>query len=344
MKVTAIWVYPIKALRGIRLDSAHLSPQGVQYDRRFIICRAQADGELVKVQTDKNPECSLFSQEIVGDMLHVRYLTPIEPLIPRRPEHDVVLQVPLEPDISTLSRVVVNLHRSMVNAYSMGPSYDEWFSACFGFQVTFIYIGDGRRPVLGTYSPRTLPDTPQKGWLATLSGYLGSDGARPEPDWIAFSDLAPYLVTSEQSLHNVSARLENGPMEMHKFRPNIVVDGEGCDAFDEDLWAELSMDGKPIFALTKLCNRCNSINVNYDTGRLAEGDRGIVLKKLMSDRRIDPGYKWGPTFGKYTFLANGIDGLNLSVGDELFVTKRQTEIPVTDWPMTKEGARFYRYT
>ncbi|KAL6807758.1 MOSC domain-containing protein [Trichoderma sp. SZMC 28013] len=353
MKITAIWVYPIKALRGIPLHKAHLGPQGVKYDRRFMLFKVGDDGELAKIQMDRYPECSRFVQEIVDDEIHVRYQPPREPLVPPRPEHCVVLRVPLDPDVSGLDRQVINLHQGLVDAYRMGAYFDEWFTACFGFRTILCYIGDERRPVFGTFSPRAQPAASaappaKQGWLPYLSSFVWGDQCQqqqqPEADWLAFSDMAAYLVVSEKSLANVNARLSSGPVDIVKFRPNIVVDGDGEGEFEEDFWAELSIGGRPTLAMTKLCNRCTSLNVDYETGRFGEGEKGMLLKKLMSDRRVDAGSKWTPVFGKYAFLVDDLDGVDVSVGDEVAVTKRTSERPVWDWPYKdKTIARFYRY-
>lgn len=312
---------------------------------------------MAKIQLDRYPECSRFSQEIVGDEIHVRYEAPTQPLAPSCPEQKTVLRVPLDPDVSSLDRQVINLHQAMANVYRMGPDFDQWFTACFGFPTVLLYIGNERRPVFGTFSPRAQPTVAaappaQTGWLPYLASFFfffvwgGSDQHQPEPepepDWLTFSDMAAYLVVTERSLSNVNARLSSGPVDVVKFRPNIVVDGE--QEFDEDFWAELSIRGHPALAMTKLCNRCTSLNVDYETGRFGEGDQGMVLKKLMSDRRVDAGSKWTPVFGKYGFLVDGLDGFDVSVGDDVAVTKRTTERPVWDWPYKdKTIARFYRY-
>ncbi|KFG88195.1 MOSC domain containing protein [Metarhizium anisopliae] len=345
MKVTSIYVYPIKALRPIRLDDARLTPQGVQYDRRFMICRADdADSsKLTKVQIDKVYQCGLFKQEIVGDSIHVSYLTPEDPVVPTHPMQNEVLKVPLSPDTSDLDTVDVDLHLSMVTAYRMGARYDDWFTACFGFKAVLIYIGDGRRPVLGTYAPQTDGPPQQRGWLSSISGYVAGT-SRPAKDkpWLAFSDLAPFLVASEKSLANVKARMPSSDVAITAFRPNIVVDGESD--FDEDFWVELSANDQPFLTLTKMCNRCPSLNVDYDTGKIAEGERGTVLKKLMSDRRVDTGAKYNPVFGKYGFLNEGQENMVLAVGDEITVTKRADERPIFDWPLRARGAQpqFYQ--
>ena len=152
---------------------------------------------------------------------------------------------------------------------------------------------------------------------------------------ITFADCAAYLVASETSLHDVTARLradggnnvkskqteedieeEEEEMEMTKFRPNIVVSGAST-AYEEDFWSELTVrhsekDGSSNSShlssssriiLTANCVRCNSINVDFKTGKPGKGPKGSVLKKLMKDRRVDKGAPYSPVFGRYGFWA-----------------------------------------
>ncbi|EEY22135.1 conserved hypothetical protein [Verticillium alfalfae VaMs.102] len=101
---------------------------------------------------------------------------------------------------------------------------------------------------------------------------------------------------------------------------------------DEDFWAELGLPGDRRLQLTANCVRCTSLNVDYATGRTAQGEAGTVLKKLMKDRRVDKGSRWSPVFGRYAFLA-GRDPLVVRVGDEVDVVRRNEERSVYDWPM-----------
>ncbi|TQV96185.1 MOSC domain-containing protein [Cordyceps javanica] len=352
MKVTALYVYPVKALCGIRLDTAEVGGQGLQYDRTFMVCRFGPDGELIKIQMSEHADCALFHQEIVDHTIRVRYGRPEEPVVTHHALQDTVLEFPVEPGTDGLERAEMNLHQSIVSAYRMGPQYDDWFTACFGFKTTLLYIGRERRPVLGTFSPRNpqQPDepAPQKGWLSSVSSYITGTPPedRDEPDWLTFSDCAPLLVATEASLRNVRARVASGDVDMLKFRPNIVVDGAA--AWDEDFWAALSLNGAPALLLTKLCNRCTSLNVDYRTGRYGRADQeqGTILKVLMRDRRVDQGHKYAPAFGRYGFLDDGVRSLRIAVGDEIAVTRRTEERPHWDWPLRPKVpsvARYYRY-
>jgi glycine hydroxymethyltransferase len=149
--------------------------------------------------------------------------------------------------------------------------------------------------------------------------------AQPE-DRITFADCAPYLVISETSVDNVSARLPDGvEMDRTKFRPNIVISGAES-AFEEDFWSVLTLGSeKTQLLLTGNCVRCQSLNVDYTTGKMGTDESGTVLKKLMKDRRVDKGARFSPVFGRYSFLEPRGNGTNLRVGDEVVVAERGKE-------------------
>lgn len=334
-------MYPVKGLRGISLSEAEFGSQGLQYDRRFAVCRVEKDGSLAALTLSRAASCSLFTQELSDDEIHVSYAMPKESLVSYDKLQETTLQIPLNPELAGLERRELNMHRSMVSVYLMGDDYDAWFTSCFGFECLLVYIGNERRPVLGTFSPRNPKAETQTGLFSTISSYIF--GGQPEPDWLAFADMAPVLVTSDASLSDVEKRVTGGgPVERLTFRPNIVVDGEA--AFDEDYWTELSIDGSSAITLTKMCGRCSSLNIDYKTGKQAEGDRGTLLKKLMKDRRVDTGAKFQPVFGRYGFLSDGVENLQLAVGDEIEVFKRDQDRPVWDWPSRAETPRYYRYS
>ncbi|ERT00882.1 mosc domain containing protein [Sporothrix schenckii 1099-18] len=307
MKVTEIYVYPVKSLGGIALPAAELDAQGIRYDRRFMLMTTKRSktGALHKMQLSSFPECALFSQEFaageataagdsqkkkststkskatgdVGDSVLIHYHPPESKLdgaavdrtgaekhrIIMSPVQHPPLRVPLNPPIRTLKSLDVNLHGSPARGYRMGDPYDAWFSACFGFDVVLVYIGDGQRKVLGETLKTGVKVRNQKrepkaattttpwaalvsflvsAWLSLLAVLGIRKKAPPEQDepWLAFSDCAPFLVTSQSSLRNVRARMSEGvDVPMYKFRPNIVVDGDGEAEWAEDYWGELTV-------------------------------------------------------------------------------------------------------
>ncbi|EPS29142.1 hypothetical protein PDE_04091 [Penicillium oxalicum 114-2] len=153
---------------------------------------------------------------------------------------------------------------------------------------------------------------------------------------IGFADCAPFLVVSQTSVDDVSARLAGTQgVDLTKFRPNIVVTG-AVKAFEEDFWAELGVGkdglGKVKLLVTGHCVRCRSLNIDFKAGKFSDAEDGNVLKKLMKDRRVDQGARFSPVFGRYSFPGREAVGKRIKVGDEVWVLKRAKKHTVTDWP------------
>jgi uncharacterized protein YcbX len=189
-------------------------------------------------------------------------------------------------------------------------------------------------------------------WLSSLTStatsYLPALNAlnpqsQDPPKELTFSDCAPYLIVSQTSVEALSTRLaDNSKADITKFRPNIVVSG-AASAWEEDFWAELTMQrngeagkdstststssGESVnFAAAHNCARCKSVNIDYETGAPGKGGDGKLLSVMQRDRRIDPGMKYSPVFGRYCFLGGeGDEGREVRVGDEVVVGKANEE-------------------
>lgn len=83
-----------------------------------------------------------------------------------------------------------------------------------------------------------------------------------DSDRVAFSDGFPFLIVSENSLNVLNDALEM-PIDMARFRPNLVI--SGCEAYAEDTWREISIGNIP-FRLPKPCSRCSIPAINPQTG------------------------------------------------------------------------------
>jgi uncharacterized protein YcbX len=90
--------------------------------------------------------------------------------------------------------------------------------------------------------------------------YAGPD------DQVGFADGFPFLLASEASLADLNARMER-PLEMIRFRPNIVVDGVA--PFEEDGWTRIRIGGIG-FGVVKPCARCPITTVDQLTAERAQ--------------------------------------------------------------------------
>jgi uncharacterized protein YcbX len=304
-------IYPIKSLRGISLPSATLCAQGLAYDRRYILLKPLPDGKHKSMFVGNMPEMALFhptlasSPEDPWTHFTVDYRPPNPVSTQKEP-----LEIPFSPEIKRLKKINIEIHTDPAYpAYIMPEEINTWFSERFGYPVLLAYLGDS----LGVKRD----DEEAKNWIATVKPLIpGAESA------INFSDGAPLLLTSESSLEDLHPRLGGEKAVHEKFRPNIIVDGEGVP-WDEDYWAEVKLvrNGLTI-VLVANCSRCTSINVDLEKGRMGEGESGKLLKKMMKDRRIDKGDKWSPIFGRYGFPTHGGE---IRVGDEVVVSRRNQE-------------------
>lgn len=210
----------------------------------------------------------------------------------------------------------------------MGSKYNSWFSAKFGFPVVLAFWGGNARPVLGNLPGRPANETPKpKNALTKALASVPVLGSLLSANdyGIAFNDHAPFLVVNEASVKEVTSRIGQD-VDPTKFRPNIILKGSTA-AWEEDFWAELQFSSGTKLSLTANCVRCASLNVDYNTGAPGKGKDGEVLKVLQKDRRVDPGSKYSPVFGRYGFPGKGDAAGNkiLSVGEGVVVSRRNEE-------------------
>ncbi len=297
----------------------------------------------IHMAVSRYPEMTQFLQDIKGNMLTITYTAYGNTANSR------IITLPLIPDTAKLDSFNVNMHDSPTSAFKMPEEYSTWFSACFGYEVLLVYLGENRRGVLfEDMLPKPKPFNPITSFLSIVLGRKAT-----QENWeITFADCAPYLITSHTSLQDVSARLSSSPnstttssttsenpeaMDPTKFRPNLILHGAHTP-WAEDFWTRLRLHGPGAeILLTHNCVRCSSINIDYATGKAGTGPAGQVLKKLQKDRRVDAGAKWSPVFGRYGFLVGregvgeqkgeGMEGVAVRVGERvsvLEVSERRT--------------------
>ncbi|KXS95643.1 hypothetical protein AC579_10572 [Pseudocercospora musae] len=116
---------------------------------------------------------------------------------------------------------------------------------------------------------------------------------------ITFQNIGQYLVVSKESNDQVSSRLDAATMDIHKFRPKIIVSGAPAP-HDENFWSQVIFPG----------------NLKMEFG-------------------ADKGWKHGPVFNEYSYTALKDIGRSIRVDDRAVVTKRVKEQRVFYWPLPK---------
>lgn len=148
--------------------------------------------------------------------------------------------------------------------------------------------------------PTRLVQVPQERARMTAAGYGKDD------DRVAFADGFPLLLIGQASLEDLSSRVGR-PLEMLRFRPNLVI--EGSDAFAEDGWKRVRI-GDIEFRVVKSCARCILTTIDPQTGeRSADREPLATLQKYRAREE-------GAMFGQN--LVNDTNG-HLQVGMQVTV-------------------------
>ena len=117
--------------------------------------------------------------------------------------------------------------------------------------------------------PTRLVQMPLERARTTQAGFGKDD------DQVAFADGYPLLVIGQASLDDLSQRIGR-PMEMLRFRPNLVI--EGGEPFAEDGWKRLRI-GDVEFRAVKPCSRCILTTIDPQTGeRSADREPFVTLE------------------------------------------------------------------
>lgn len=106
-----------------------------------------------------------------------------------------------------------------------------------------------------------------------------------------FPDCAPIHLISQESLDALNQRLD-APVEMSRFRPNIVI--EGSEPFGEDKMRRLKI-GDMLFDYMGVAERCAIPSIAPDSTR-----RGVEpLRTLRDFRLLEQKFYTGVAFGAY---------------------------------------------
>jgi len=172
------------------------------------------------------------------------------------------LNLPLMPDQRRI--VAVTIWKDTVDAVLAGPQADAWFSEFLGLSCRLVQLTDD------------------------LSRGVNQDYGRAG-DQVSFADGFPLLLISEASLADLNGRLAQ-PVEMRRFRPNLVVDGDS--PYAEDGWRRIRV-GDVEFEGVKNCSRCVFTTIDPDSGEKSPDLE--PLRTLSSYRRRPEG---GVYFGQ----------------------------------------------
>lgn len=225
--LSALFIYPVKSLRGISVRVADLDALGLVNDRRFMI--VDQSGHFLSQRT--LPRMALIATELSTTDLILRSSACSG------------CQIPLHEGTGTeVQEVEVSVWKhDRLKAEDCGASASAWLSDFLGVACRLVRIGKAfARP---HFTPRSLNE-----------------------HRLSFVDGCPMLLVSEASLDGLNDRLLASGEEtipMNRFRPNLVI--SGCAEFEEDSWPRLKI-GSATFHAGGPCDRCVVTTTDQSTG------------------------------------------------------------------------------
>ena len=122
--LSELYVYPIKSVGGIALETARLDERGIEYDRRWML----VDEDRKFMSQRRHPRMALISTRLTPEHLVVE--------APGMPELRLPLLLEERPNLA------VQVWSDSVRAAPVGHGADEWFSSFLGVRCTLVYMPD----------------------------------------------------------------------------------------------------------------------------------------------------------------------------------------------------------
>ncbi len=263
-QLSEIWVYPIKSLKGVSLNTVQVSSNGLQNDRIFML--VDKDGRFLTQR--ECPKMAIL--DVVLTKEGIQITDPDE-------QFNSIL-IPYQPE--PYGQMTATIWDFEYIADTMPPEVNNWFSKVLNRPCKLVFMSClTKRPVKHT-------------------------SAKPS-DVTTLTDGFPLSIIGQATLDNLNNRLKE-PIEMNRFRPNLVF--TGGEPHDEDRWKNFHVKNST-FRVAKPCARCVMITIDQTTGQKGtEPLKTLALYRQENNKIL---------FGQNLLIEHV--GTNISVGDEIIV-------------------------
>ena len=169
LKLSEIYIYPIKSLGGIRLDATNITTRGLEKDRRFML--VDENGRFLSQR--EYTQLAIFKTEIEGEYLKITHK-----------KGGQTIKVNLSPS-SQSTPIQVTIWDDETTAIEVSQEASNWFTQALGIPTRLVYMHEeSQRKVESNYA---------------LTG----------DEITSFSDGYPILIIGQSSLDDLNNRLEN---------------------------------------------------------------------------------------------------------------------------------------
>ncbi|MCR8922051.1 MOSC N-terminal beta barrel domain-containing protein [Dasania sp. GY-MA-18] len=277
--ITGLYSYPVKSCKPVALTSTVLTPQGIPYDRHWMI----VNDENVFVTQRQNSKLALIESALTEQGLQLS-LPGAEPIT-------IAYAMPQGEIINT------EVWGAPCVAIDEGAAVSQWLTQQL-------------------HSDKPLRLVRMAGDFIRLQNEPALQAAgNTNQHHVHFADAAPYLIANEASLEALNKALilaGEQPVPMNRFRPNIII--KGLPAFAEHNISSLGNQHCEL-NFKMACERCIITTIDQQTG---QRDPAMQPFKLLKTLNGSADEKSSPMFGCYAGLEKG-ESVELMVADELVV-------------------------
>lgn len=264
LRVSRLRTYPVKSFAGNDVQSAVVEPWGLTGDRRW----ALVDDAGGNVNARKVHRLLGLSAELTSAD-SIRILD--------REGESITVSAPVAADTITVG------FTGLDRATPADAEASAWISARIGMSLRLVWQQDPTlRPIAENHGgkPGESLSLADDGPLLLVS----SASMRQLNDWVAAEQALPDLPDLEPGDLSGDASAGEKPLDIVRFRPNVIVDGG--EPFAEDGWGTIRI-GEVTFRKTVLCDRCVMTTIEPTT---LEGGKEPI-RTLARHRRWD-GKTW----------------------------------------------------
>jgi uncharacterized protein YcbX len=296
--VEELWRYPVKSMRGERIDASEVTGSGLVGDRAYAV----VDSATGKVGSAKHPR-------LWGALLEcaARYVDPPRP------------EAPCPPVSITLA--------NGEETGSDDPEVDRRLSGVFGRPVRLTTVAPDGSGYLAVWPEMdgVIPDdylqqisvdgSESEGTLTELSLALASAPG-------TFFDVAALHVLNAATLRHLAEVQPASRFAVERFRPNIVIDSAD-PPFAENTWTGATVRFGAVLQATVLLATMRCIMTTLAQGDMPRDNE--VLRTVSRHNRIElPGLGTWSCVGAYAAVA---ESGNVHVGDDVVIDRSAQDVP-----------------
>ncbi len=167
--LSEIWIYPIKSLGGISLDSAKVEKRGLQYDRRWML--VDENGQFLTQR--KFSKMALLQVELLDNGLKVYY----------KKDKNISIEIPFNAE--ALEHLQVQVWDDECAAFTISESINQWFSDILEKKCRLVYMPNNTNREIDIRYKKSKTDV------------------------VSFADGYPILVIGQAALNHLNGKLDN---------------------------------------------------------------------------------------------------------------------------------------